>query len=259
MSDGSINIDYLTTHVIDFDKSPEAYDMILNKTEPYLGIVLKYNIEKEQILHQKINTNKTSPIGKVNIAFIGAGSYAQGNLLPNIPKNNQVTRKGILTNTGATSKRVAERFGFDYCTSDENDILQNDDINTIFIATRHDSHAEYVLKALKNNKNVFVEKPICLTPDELTQITNEYNGKQHLLVGFNRRFSKLSIQLKEKMGKGSMSMNYRINAGKIPNDSWIQDMEVGGGRIIGEVCHFIDYLTWLNGSLPVGVFAQRIT
>jgi polar amino acid transport system substrate-binding protein len=160
--DGNINIDYLTTHLIDFDKSPEAYDMILNKTEPYLGIVLKYNIEKEQILLQKINTNNISPIGKVNIAFVGAGSYAQGNLLPNIPKNNQVTRKGILTNTGATSKRVAERFGFDYCTSDEKDILQKDDINTIFIATRHDSHAEYVIKSLKNNKNVFVEKPIVL-------------------------------------------------------------------------------------------------
>lgn len=258
ISSGTINIDYLTTHVIDFNMSPKAYDMILNKTEPYLGIILKYDIEKEQRLFQKISTNKPSPIGKVNIAFIGAGSYAQGNLLPNIPKNNQVTRKGILTNTGATSKRVAERFGFDYCTSDEKDILQNDEINTVFIATRHDSHAKFVLESLKNNKNVFVEKPICLSPDELTQITDEYNGKQHLLVGFNRRFSQLSIQLKEKMGKGPMSMNYRINAGYIPNDSWFQDIEIGGGRIIGEVCHFIDYLTWMNGSLPIGVFANAL-
>ena len=256
--DGTINIDYLTTHTIDFDKSPEAYDMILNKTEPYLGIVLKYNIAKEQILLQKIKTNNTSPIAKVNIAFIGAGSYAQGNLLPNIPKNNQVARKGILTNTGATSKRVAERFGFEYCTSDEKDILQDEEINTIFIATRHDSHAEYVLKSLKKGKNVFVEKPICLTPEELVQITSEYTGEQNLLVGFNRRFSQLSIQLKDQMGKGPMSMNYRVNAGKIPNDSWIQDMEIGGGRIVGEVCHFIDYLTWMNGSLPVAVFANAL-
>jgi predicted dehydrogenase len=256
--DGTINIDYLTTHTIDFDKSPEAYDMILNKTEPYLGIVLKYNIAKEQILLQKIKTNNTSPIAKVNIAFIGAGSYAQGNLLPNIPKNNQVARKGILTNTGATSKRVAERFGFEYCTSDEKDILQDEEINTIFIATRHDSHAEYVLKSLKKGKNVFVEKPICLTHEELVQITSEYTGEQNLLVGFNRRFSQLSIQLKDQIGKGPMSMNYRINAGKIPNDSWIQDIEIGGGRIVGEVCHFIDYLTWMNGSLPVAVFANAL-
>jgi len=258
ISDGVINIDYLTSHIIDFEDAPGAYDMILNKTEPYLGVILKYNIEKEQKILQKIEIKKPVPNSKVNIAFIGAGSYAQGNLLPNLPKNKEITRKGILTNTGATSKRVAERFDFEYCTSDEKDILQNTDINTIFIATRHDSHAEYVLKSLKEGKNVFVEKPICLTSDELHQITSAYDGKQQLLVGFNRRFSQLSILLKEQIGEGPMSMNYRINAGKIPGDSWIQDMEVGGGRIIGEVCHFIDYLTWLNGSLPISVFANAL-
>lgn len=258
ISDGVINIDYLTTHVVDFDKAPDAYNMILDKTETYLGVILKYNIEKEQILHQKIEINKPEPSASVNIAFIGAGSYAQGNLLPNLPKNNQITRKGIITNTGATSKRVAERFGFEYCTSDEKDILENEHINTVFIATRHDSHAEYVLKSLKKGKNVFVEKPICLTPDELDQISAAYNGKQQLMVGFNRRFSQLSILLKSNIGNGPMTMNYRINAGKIPGDSWIQDIAVGGGRIIGEVCHFIDYLTWLNGSLPVSVFAKAL-
>jgi predicted dehydrogenase/threonine dehydrogenase-like Zn-dependent dehydrogenase len=258
IADSVINIDYLTTHVIDFENAPNAYDMVLNKTEPYLGVVLKYNIEKEQLIHQKIDIKKPEPNAKANIAFIGAGSYAQGNLLPNLPKNNQITRKGILTNTGATSKRVAERFGFEYCTSDEKDILQNIDINTVFIATRHDSHAEYVLKALKSGKNVFVEKPICLTAEELEQIAIAYNGKQHLLVGFNRRFSQLSVLLKSSIGDGSMTMNYRINAGKIPGSSWIQDMEVGGGRIIGEVCHFIDYLTWLNGSLPISIFAKAL-
>ena len=258
ISDGVINIDYLTTHVVDFEKAPDAYNMILDKTETYLGVILKYNIEKEQVLHQKIEINKPEPSAKVNIAFIGAGSYAQGNLLPNLPKNNQITRKGIITNTGATSKRVAERFGFEYCTSDEKDILENENINTVFIATRHDSHAEYVLKSLEKGKNIFVEKPICLIPDELDQISAAYNGKQQLMVGFNRRFSQLSILLKSHIGNGPMTMNYRINAGKIPGDSWIHDIAVGGGRIIGEVCHFIDYLTWLNGSLPVSVFAKSL-
>jgi predicted dehydrogenase/threonine dehydrogenase-like Zn-dependent dehydrogenase len=258
IADGIINIDYLTTHVIPFEDAPKAYDLILNKSEPYLGVVLKYNIEKEQQFNQKIEIKKPEPNTKVNLAFIGAGSYAQGNLLPNLPKNSQITRKGILTNTGTTSKRVAERFGFEYCTSDEKDILENEDINTIFIATRHDSHAEYVIKSLKNDKNVFVEKPICLTADELEQITTAYNGKQQILVGFNRRFSQLSVMLKSHIGNGPMSMNYRINAGKIPGDSWIQDIEIGGGRIIGEVCHFIDYLTWLNGSLPISVFATAL-
>jgi predicted dehydrogenase/threonine dehydrogenase-like Zn-dependent dehydrogenase len=258
ISEGLINIDYLTSHVFDFEKAPGAYDMIVNKTEPSLGVILKYNIEKEQRILQKIDINRPLPNAKVNIAFIGAGSYAQGNLLPNIPKNTKVARKGILTNTGTTSKRVAERFGFDYCTSDENDILQNEGIDTIFIATRHDSHAEYVLKSLNKGKNVFVEKPVCIRPEELEQITAACNGSQKLMVGFNRRFSQLSVLLKSHIGNGPMSMNYRINAGKIPGDSWIQDLEVGGGRIIGEVCHFIDYLTWLNGSLPISVFAKAL-
>lgn len=258
ISDRVINIEYLTTHVVNFQKAPDAYDMILNKTEPYLGVVLKYNIEKTTEIHQKIEIQNPKPTAKVNIAFIGAGSYAQGNLLPNIPKNNTISRKGILTNTGATSKRVAERFGFEFCTSDEKDILNNENINTIFIATRHDSHAEFVLKSIKNNKNVFVEKPICLTADELEQITNAYDGTQQIMVGFNRRFSSLSNMLKKQIGSGSMSMNYRINAGKIPSDTWIQDMTIGGGRIIGEVCHFIDYLTWLNGSLPTKVYATAL-
>lgn len=258
IADKIIDIDYLTTHIMELEKAPAAYDMILNKTEPYLGVVLKYNIEKEQQILQKIEIAKATSIAKINIGFIGAGSYAQGNLLPNLPKSAEVTRKGILTNTGATSKRVAERFGFEFCTSDEKQIFDNSDINTVFIATRHDSHAEYVLKALKAGKNVFVEKPICLTPNELNEITLNYTGKQQLLVGFNRRFSQLSVLLKKQLGASPMTMNYRINAGKIPSDTWIQDMEIGGGRIIGEVCHFIDYLTWLNSSLPISVFATSL-
>lgn len=258
IADKLIDIDYLTTHIMELEKAPDAYDMILNKTEPYLGVVLKYDIEKEQHILQTIEISKASSIGKINIGFIGAGSYAQGNLLPNLPKNVEVSRKGILTNTGATSKRVAERFGFEFCTSDEKQIFDNADINTVFIATRHDSHAEYVLKTLKAGKNVFVEKPVCLTPNELNEITLNYTGKQQLLVGFNRRFSQLSVLLKKQLGASPMTMNYRINAGKIPSDTWIQDMEIGGGRIIGEVCHFIDYLTWLNSSLPISVFATSL-
>lgn len=258
LSDGAINIDYLTTHIIGFEKAPNAYEIILNKTEPYLGIILEYDFKKNQPLYHKIEISKPKPPAKVNIAFVGAGSYAQGNLLPNVPKYKNITRKAILTNSGTTSKRVAERFGFEYCTSDERDIMEDEDINTIFIATRHDSHAEYVLKSLRKGKNIFVEKPICLNLKELEQITAAYRSNKCFMIGFNRRFSKLSLLLKTHIGNGTMSMNYRINAGKISNESWIQDLEVGGGRIIGEVCHFIDYLTWMNGSLPVSVFAKAL-
>lgn len=261
LAGGSMDISYLTTHEFPLEDAPKAYNMIVNKSEPYLGIILKYNTEKPVQLQNKVETGEAKPVSKINIGFIGAGSYAQGNLLPNIPKNNDVVCKGVLTNNGTTSKRVAERFGFEFCTSNEKDILENPDINTLFIATRHDSHAEYVLKGLGSGKHIFVEKPLCLTIDELEQIKNGQqatSNKQQVLVGFNRRFSALSTSLKKQMGSGPMSMIYRINAGHIPGDTWIQDMEIGGGRIIGEACHFIDYLTWLNGSLPVSVYATAL-
>ena len=328
LANGSINLDYLTTHEFSLQDAPKAYDMIVNKSEPYLGIILKYDTEKPVQLKNKVITGSSKPVSKINIGFIGAGSYAQGNLLPNIPqKNSDIVCKGVLTNSGTTSKRVAERFGFEFCTSNEKEILENPDINTLFIATRHDSHAEYVLKGLQAGKHIFVEKPLCLTKEELERIieamslrgeaprnegasakqpveissnrtkNNEVQRslprqpvgppqkkpneeptandeqiasslpadasrndgpKSVLMVGFNRRFSALSTTLKKQMGSGHMSMIYRVSAGHIPGDTWIQDMEIGGGRVIGEACHFIDYLTWLNGSLPVSVYASAL-
>jgi predicted dehydrogenase/threonine dehydrogenase-like Zn-dependent dehydrogenase len=259
--DRRVNIDYLTTHEFDFKDAPRAYDLIVDKTEPYLGIILKYDIKKSVNGQKKLFISQSKPLTEINLAFIGAGSYAQGNLLPYLPKNSSnISLKGILTNTGTTSKRVAERFGFEFCTSDVYDILGNDDINTVFVATRHDSHKDYVIKSLKAGKNVFVEKPLCLNISELDEIINTQatSPKSQLLVGFNRRFSYLSGLLKQEIGSGPMTMLYRVNAGKIPNDNWIQDLGIGGGRIIGEACHFIDYLTWLNGSLPVSVFAVAL-
>jgi polar amino acid transport system substrate-binding protein len=252
-----INIDYLTTHEFPFDDAPKAFDLVVTKTEPYIGIALKYDINKKHS-QEKIIVNKSTAQGKVNISFIGAGSYAQGNLLPNIPTIDKVQRIGVLTNTGTTSKRVAEKFKFQFCATKEDDVL-DEKTNTIFIATRHDSHADYVIKGLEKNKNIFVEKPLCLNEEEL-EIIKEAQRKSGtaLMVGFNRRFSPLSTIVKSKYGNAPMSMIYRVNAGSIPADTWIQDMEIGGGRIIGEACHFIDYLTFLNGSLPTKVSAQAL-
>ncbi|MFO8239831.1 MAG: bi-domain-containing oxidoreductase [Dissulfuribacterales bacterium] len=280
---GKIEIDYMTTHIFKLEDAPKAYDMILEKREPSLGILIEYDPQITQITRRieiAPSAFNLQPAA-VSIGFIGAGSYAQGNLLPNIPKNDPaMIRKGIMTSSGTTSRSAAERFGFEFCTSDEKDIFENKDINTVFIATRHDSHAYYVKKALEAGKHVFVEKPLCLTMQELEEIiavyckTNQINEidekdqtdqtndieqiNQILMVGYNRRFSALSKILKEKIGSGAMAMLYRINAGGIPADSWIQDPEIGGGRIIGEVCHFIDYLTWLNGSLPLSIHAAAM-
>ena len=252
-----IDIGYLTTHEFDFDNAKDAFDLVVSKNEPYIGIALKYDIQKKPN-KSKILTGKTHKLGKINISFIGAGSYAQGNLLPNIPKNKEISRVGVLTNSGTTSKRVAEKFNFQFCASNEDDVLDNK-TNTVFIATRHDSHGPYVLKSLRANKNVFVEKPICLFESELEEIIKlQAKTNKSVMIGFNRRFSPLTKKLKEVVGNNPMTMLYRVNAGSISSDNWIQDLEIGGGRVLGEVCHFIDYLTFLNGSVPVKVSALSL-
>lgn len=257
MATKRIDIGYLTTHEFEFDNAKDAFDLVVSKSEPFTGIALKYDTSKD-ISKTKIATSDTTKLGKVNISFIGAGSYAQGNLLPNIPESVEVGRVGVLTNTGTTSKRVAEKFKFQFCATEETDVL-DDKTNTVFVATRHDSHGPYVLKSLQANKNVFVEKPLCLLETELEQIIEaQAANKKAVMVGFNRRFSPLTKKLKKAVGNNPMTMIYRINAGAIPKDTWIQDAEIGGGRILGEACHFIDYLTYLNGSLPTKITASAL-
>ena len=260
---GKINIDYLTTHVFKLEDAPKAYDMIIERKEPFIGILIEYDISKPFTKRIQIKRHAPGAMpSAVNIAFIGAGSYAMSQLLPNIPKDKNVVLKGVMTSSGTSARTVAEKHGFEFCTSDENNIFNNDDINTVFIATRHNTHAEYVIKSLKAGKHTYVEKPLCLTIEQLEEISEVYSSffTSHtsliLMLGFNRRFSPLTEILKERFGYGPMSMIYRINAGAIPQSSWIQDKEIGGGRIIGEVCHFVDYLTFINGSLPESVYAN---
>ena len=289
IAEGKIDISYLTTHVFKLEDAPKAYDMILAKNEAFVGILIEYDPQITQITQISKQVQIKEPTSdirhptSVSIGFIGAGSYAQSYLLPNIPKGKDVVLKGVMTSTSTSSRSVADRFGFEFCTGQEDDILQNDEINTVFIATRHDSHGYYVKKALEAGKNVFVEKPLCINEKELGQIvellngiyaqkdnsigkTNQRinnsqitgNGLPLLMVGFNRRFVPLAKLLKQKLGDGPMSMIYRINAGAIPSDKWIQDPDIGGGRIIGEVCHFVDFMTFMCESLPVRVFASSV-
>ena len=261
-----IDVGYLTTHTFKLEEAPAAYDMILSESEPYLGILIEYDLTKKVDFENRKISVKLPVSGlqpcSVSIGFIGAGSYAQNYLLPNIPKNIDVLHKAIMTTTGTSSRSAAERFGFNFCTTYHNDIIENDDINTVFIATRHDSHAYYVMKALKAGKHVFVEKPLCLNIEELEEIRRCYErpatSRQILLVGYNRRFSPLVQKIRKELGEGPMAIIYRVNAGIIPKNSWIQDPKFGGGRIIGEVCHFVDTLTFLCGSLPVSVYANAM-
>jgi polar amino acid transport system substrate-binding protein len=255
-----IDVAYLATHTFDLENAQSAYDLIMSKAEPFIGILIKYDTTKTHN-RQRLDVKPKAGNSAVSIGFIGAGSYAQSHLLPNIPVGTDVRLTGILTATSAGSRSTCERFSFEFCAGTEDDILQDIGINTVFIATRHDSHGGYVLRALQAGKNVFVEKPLCLSPRELEEIRSCYAAlvererAPQLLVGYNRRFSPLTTAMKQAFGNGPVAINCRVNAGFIPPDSWIQDAEVGGGRIVGEVCHFVDLLNFLTGSLPVSVHA----
>jgi predicted dehydrogenase/threonine dehydrogenase-like Zn-dependent dehydrogenase len=264
LASGKIDIDHLTTHVYELGDAAKAYDLVLKREEPFLGILLEYPVGRSQ-QESKVAIKKKQPAGKVNLAFIGAGSYAMSSLFPNIPKDPDIVLKGVMDRSGTNARTAAGKYGFEFCTSNEEDIWGDSGINAVYIATRHDSHARYVLKSLKAGKYVAVEKPLCLRESELEDIRVTYDSisegheSPFLMVGFNRRFALLTQLLKEYFREGPMAMLYRINAGFIPLDSWIQDKDIGGGRIVGEVCHFVDLLGFINGSSPEYINATAMS
>lgn len=253
-----INLAKLTTHTFDFKEAPSAYKMILEKTENYLGIVLKYDLKKT--LTSKIILNEIKAIAsEPSIGLIGAGSFANNVLLPALKgKCNFIA---VASGKSNNAKNIADKYGFSYCTDKTSEIIIDKNINTIVVATRHDSHGKFVLEALKSNKHVFVEKPLCISEDELEMIRGEKeNSKALLMVGFNRRFAPQVQKAQEhfKNLNQPVSINYRINAGTNPADHWIHDKEIGGGRIVGELCHFVDLVAFIANSKIKGVSANSI-
>lgn len=257
----SISVERLISHRFPIERGEDAYKLISGETkEPYLGIVLKYDTVKELSTKITVNTKTSQKAESVRIGMIGAGSYAQKFLLPNF-RSNGVEFNSIATASGLTAKVTAGRYGFTSCSSSTDEIINDDAANLIVIATRHDTHASLVQKVLENNKHVFVEKPLAMNDAELDDViaaAAKSSGK--LMVGFNRRFSPSAKQAKDffENRQSPLSILYRVNAGQIPRDSWIQDPVQGGGRIVGEVCHFIDLMHFLTGSVATRVFAESI-
>ncbi|ULQ54432.1 bi-domain-containing oxidoreductase [Flavihumibacter fluvii] len=255
-----INLQPLITHVFDINEAEKAYDIILGKThEPHIGILLKYSPNEKK--HISAFTIAHKPISDINIGFIGAGSFAQSYLIPNV-KSGGGSLDGVVTSRGITAKNVANKFGFNFCSSEQQDILTKENINTIFIATPHSSHAALVIKALSANKHVYVEKPLAINDDQLAGVVDAMK-KNHrtLMVGFNRRFAPISKRIRAEMENAGepMVINIRVNAGLIPKDHWIQHPDIGGGRIIGEMCHFIDLMQYFTGAEPEKVYADCLS
>lgn len=259
LSSGKISIKHLTTHSFVISEALKAYDIILGKTEePHIGILLEYPDSNKAT--SQITTIQKAQAKNYQVGFIGAGSFAQSYLIPNV-KNLNTTLNTVVTSKGISGKSVAQKFNFLKASTNPDDVLTNKDIQTVFIATPHNSHAKYTINALNENKNVFVEKPLAMTINELNDVKHAYqNSTGKLMVGYNRRFSSLATKIKDEI-KSSLEpkvVNIRVNAGFLEKEHWIQNPNVGGGRIIGEICHFVDLAQFFTGSKPVNVSAVSI-
>src|SRR5678815_3526552 len=255
-----LNVERLITHRFSIDEAERAYQLISGQTtEPYLGVLLKYDPDAEVDTKIRLLPRGTAAASQRNVAIglIGAGGYVPAMLLPHF-KSEKAVFRSITTATGLSAHDVGRRFDFALAVSSAEEVLDDADVNLVVIGTRHDSHAELVLKSLSRGKHVFVEKPLALNDLELDRVIEQAQSSDRLLmVGFNRRFSPLALRARDFFAKaqGPLSIIYRINAGRVPRDHWINDPEQGG-RIIGEVCHFVDLMQYLTGAAPVSVFAE---
>jgi predicted dehydrogenase/threonine dehydrogenase-like Zn-dependent dehydrogenase len=263
VEDGRVTPSEMVTHQYEFDNALTAYDLLEGKIkEDYLGILLNYKegVELKSEIVQIPNSVVKSDV--LNIGLIGAGNFTKSVIIPNLKKVGGANFVGLCTATGVSAHSTGNKHEFNYITTDYKELLKKDDVNVIFITTRHDDHGQKVLSSLNSGKHVFVEKPLAIHESELEEIKDVLSSSENnslLQVGYNRRFAPLVQEMKKVVSDLPMSVNYRINAGVIPRDVWIQDAEVGGGRIIGEACHFIDTCTYLIGALPVSVFASCVT
>ncbi len=278
LANGRLNVQPLITHRFPIEKAPEAYQLILGKRpEPYLGVILTYPqaqaevAPREQRLQLKTPEPPSSNLPKagapvasvpMGLGVLGAGNFATLVMLPTVKKLPSIRLVGVVSASGASARHAAEKFGFDYASSDEEQLIHDPAVQVVAVLTRHHLHARQALAALQAGKHVFCEKPLALTLPELKAIAAAINVAQTplLMVGFNRRFAPLALKMSAFLEdrREPLAITYRINAGYLPPDHWLHDPSQGGGRIIGEACHFIDFLTFLVGEPPSEVCASAL-
>lgn len=251
ISSGSLGVKPLISEIVPLADYNQIYgDM---KKKGTIASIIKYSEQVNNYSTVKVKTIDFIP-SKGKMGIIGAGNFASTTMLPALKKAN-ATVKYIASAQGLSAKILAKKNGIEYATSDYKEILKDEEVDMVLITTRHSSHARMVLDCLNAGKNVFVEKPLCLNSDELNEISDVYQGKKSvtLTVGFNRRFSPFAVKMKQLLGNSLMNIVATMNAGYIPPEVWVHDMGIGGGRIIGEACHYIDLCSYLSGSDVVSV------
>lgn len=254
---GRVELTDLITHEFSFSDSAKAYEMITKNTnnEKYIGVLLKYdaNGEKWHSVVKKSSTMIKTKVDKKMIALglIGAGNFARATMLPAMRELGLYNFKGMATTGGVSSMQTNQIFSFEYMTNDYKKLFEDQSIDLVAVSTQHNSHAKFIIEALMANKNVYVEKPLCLTIDELEAIEKAYReNKGELFVGLNRRHAPLIQAIKKELKTDSIPAvyDYIVNAGYIPPNHWTQDETKGGGRIIGEAVHFVDTIQYLDSS-----------
>jgi predicted dehydrogenase/threonine dehydrogenase-like Zn-dependent dehydrogenase len=269
---GSVKVEPLVTHRFPVEEGERAYHLISGDTpEPYLGILINYDTERELERHivNRVRASSASResravregAARVRVGLIGAGDYARRMLLPHF-KAESVEFVSIATASGVSARDVGRRYGFERFVSGAEEVLADASVNLVVVATRHDSHAELARRALVRGLDAFVEKPLALNDVELDAVLEAaVLSRGRLTVGFNRRFSPHAREAKEFFAerRAPLSILYRVNAGRVPRTHWTQDPREGGGRIVGEVCHFVDFMHFLTGSTVERVYAEPVT
>ncbi len=261
-----LRVTSLITQRFPIERAAEAYEVITGKKkEPFLGVLLTYPQGGTSAPVSRITFPVRQDTGQretVKLGVLGAGLYANATLLPVLQRIPDIELAGIASAGGLHARHSAQKFGFAYATSDDDEILNDSNINTVAILTRHDTHAALVVKALQVGKHVFVEKPLAINRDQLSAVSEALmaDGCPRMTVGFNRRFAPLAVELSHFLSNHTepLYLHYRINAGYIPLNHWTQDPAQSGGRIIGEGCHFVDFLTCLAGAAPISVTATAL-
>ena len=275
LAEKKVNLAPLITHRFPIERAQTAYELITGRLpEPFLGVVIQYSDTSSDSrvlsLSRKPIDRPRAGAGSVSVGLLGAGGFASSTLIPAMRASSSTSLVSVCAATGSHAQNAARKFGFDRCTTDESGVTGSPQINTVVIATRNHLHAKQVVSALDAGKNVFCEKPLCLTAEELREIGLAYLSKAPadrgvLMVGFNRRFAPMTERMRAFLAPISepLALHYRINAGYLPLDHWVNDREQGGGRILGELCHFVDLLMFLAASsiievsaLPVGASSR---
>jgi predicted dehydrogenase len=253
LADGSVRLGSLVTHRTNLDDAPRLYDALVDAAgDRPLGVVIDYPEAPVPGEAPAVRPPRVVPPsgGKVGVAFVGAGGFARAVLLPALAKRSDVRLVRVATQSGLSAHDARAKFGFDAIGTDPDEVFSDPAIDLVCVATRHDSHADLVARALRAGKHVFVEKPLALDEDGLSDVLEAAASSVGTLsVGFNRRFAPMAVAAREVVAaRGPALITCRVNAGALPAGHWLNDPEVGGGRMVGEGCHFVDLVSFLAGD-----------